>query len=381
MVATRQQRRIVASTSTSRRRFVGLVAVVALVSALVAVDAGAIVLPEDRSDSMYHYYKGDDVEVSGPALLVRRSFAERISFSAGYYADTISSASVDVITNASPYEEKRNEFNLGLDYLYGNSLMSLAYTNSSESDYAAQTYDLGISTEMFSGMTTVSLGFAYGDDVVERVDTDFKEGIGRYNYRLNFSQVMSSTIVLDVGYEAITEDGFLNNPYRSARLLGASVPERYPGTRTSNAVALRAMKYWTPRASSRLEYRYFWDTWDITAHTLELGYSKYFGSRWLADLHYRFYTQDSASFYSDNFDREFNYMARDKELSTFNSHAVGLRLSYTLFDRPWGILNRGTLNLGYEFIHSSYDDFTDLRNGKSFSFNANVVQVYLSARY
>lgn len=217
MVATRQQRRIVASTSTSRRRFVGLVAVVALVSALVAVDAGAIVLPEDRSDSMYHYYKGDDVEVSGPALLVRRSFAERISFSAGYYADTISSASVDVITNASPYEEKRNEFNLGLDYLYGNSLMSLAYTNSSESDYAAQTYDLGISTEMFSGMTTVSLGFAYGDDVVERVDTDFKEGIGRYNYRLNLSQVMSSTIVLDVGYEAITEDGFLNNPYRADR--------------------------------------------------------------------------------------------------------------------------------------------------------------------
>ena len=30
-------------------------------------------------------------------------------------------------------------------------------------------------------------------------------------------------------------------------------------------------------------YRYYWDTWGLTAHTAELGYGRYFGEAWLAN--------------------------------------------------------------------------------------------------
>ena len=60
--------------------------------------ARAAVLPEDRTDLMYHYYSGGGVTVNGPAVLVRKSAGDNVSVSGRYYVDTVSSASVDVVT-------------------------------------------------------------------------------------------------------------------------------------------------------------------------------------------------------------------------------------------------------------------------------------------
>ena len=73
----------------------------------------------------------------------------------------------------------------------------------------------------------------------------------------------------------------------------------------------------------RAEYRYFYDTWDIRAHTVEVGYSRYVGEPWLADGFVRFYTQNKALFYSDNATAETTYISRNRQLSTFNSFSLG----------------------------------------------------------
>ncbi len=330
---------------------------------------------------MYHSYSGGGVQVDGPAVLVRKGIAESLSVSASYYVDSVSSASIDVLTNASPYREKRTESGLGLDYLHRDTLVSASFTASDESDYKASTFDLSVAQDFFGGMSTLLMGFTLGDDEVGRSDTDFSDTIERRQYRIGFSQVLSKRMIANLSYEAVADEGFLNNPYRSARLLGASVPEAYPRTRTSNAVAVRAIRYWQPRTSARFEYRYFEDTWDIQAHSFELGASRYFGEQWLLDAFLRAYSQDKASFYSDNFEQPLNYMARDKELSTFRSASAGARLTYTLFEHADKALERGTLNLGYEFIRFDYDDFTDSRTAEPYGFNSHVLQLYLSVWY
>ena len=71
--------------------------------------ARAVTLPEDSAEVMYHLYKGGGVTASGPALLVRKSLADRVSLSAQYYVDAVSNASIDVVTTASPFKEKRTE--------------------------------------------------------------------------------------------------------------------------------------------------------------------------------------------------------------------------------------------------------------------------------
>jgi Protein of unknown function (DUF3570) len=342
-----------------------------------AVCAGAV-LPDERADAMYHYYDGGGVRVTGPALLVRKNMADKLSISGSYYTDTVSSASIDVVTTASPFKEKRTEYGAGVDYLYSDSLMSLSVTKSSESDYLADTLSMNVAQDVFGGMTTVSMGYSRGKDTVrDNNDPTFSDYVNRYQYRLGVSQILTKTWRVNLDYEAITDEGYLNSPYRSARILGAAVPEQYPRSRDSQAVAFRTVKFLPPRSSVRFEYRYFWDTWDIAANTAETAYNRYVSAAWLMELRYRYYAQNSASFYSDNFMQVQNFMARDKELSTFKSHAVGGKLTYTFQSHP-SFLVKSTLNLAYDRIRFQYDDFTDVRTGAPYAFDANVAQLFLS---
>jgi len=351
---------------------------VGLLVCLHGMHCHAAVLPEERADSMYHFYDGGGVRVSGPALLVRKNVADKVSVSGSYYADTVSSASIDVVTTASPFKEKRTEYGAGIDYLYNDSLMSLSVAKSNEPDYIADTLSMNFSQDVFGGMTTVSMGYSRGKDtVLENNNASFSDYVNRYQYRLGVSQILTQTLRVSLDYEAITDEGFLNSPYRSARIFGAAVPERYPRSRDSQAVALRALKYLLPGSSVRFEYRYFWDTWDIAANTAEAAYSTYASTLWLVELRYRYYSQDNASFYSDNFTQSQNFMARDKELSTFKSHAIGGKFTYTIQNHP-SFVNKSTLNVAYDHIRFKYEDFTDVRTQTPFAFNANVAQLFLS---
>lgn len=342
----------------------------------------AAVLPEDRSDAMYHRYDGGDVTVTGPALLLRKNIADKLSIGGSYYADAISSASIDVVTSATPYTEHRGETSLSVDYLYQDSILSLSYTNSAESDYVADTLDFNIKQEVFGNMTTIDIGFSRSWDEVGRSDTDFNESIDRYQYRLGMTQILTKNLLTSINYEGIIDRGYLNNPYRSARVLGAAVPERYPGTHTSSAIAWSTIMALPLRAAARLDYRYYWDTWQVQAHTVEVSLSKYFTERWLVEGRYRYYTQSKASFYSDNFDQEYNFMARDKELSTFASNTVGFNVAYSVLTEDFlRLFEKGTVNFSYDFIAFAYDDFTDIRNGQAYAFDAQVTQIIFSVWY
>ncbi len=343
----------------------------------------AAVLPENRADALYHYYKGGGVTVDGPALLVREDIANNISVSASYYADTVSSASIDVVTTASPYKEKRTEYGGGIDFLHRDSLMSLSFTNSKEPDYIADSLNVDYAQDFFGGMTTASLGYSYGNDTLsENNNPTFKDQANRYQYRLGVSQIITSTLRVNLDYEAITDGGYLNSPYRSARFNGAAVPENYPRSRSSHALAFRTIKYFPSHASARFDYRFFRDTWEIAANTAELAYNTYIAVPLLMELRYRYYIQNNASFYSDNIKQSLlpTYRSRDKELSSFTSHAIGAKLSYELKGHP-AFVNKLTANISYDFIRFNYDDFTDVRNGQRYNFDANVLQLFLSVWY
>ncbi len=357
----------------------------------------AAVLPEDRFDALYHSYDGGGVRINGPSILARKSIGESSSVSANYYVDSISSASIDVVTSASRYDEERTERSLGVDYLRDNVMMSLGYTRSEENDYLANTASFSISQDMFGDLTTVSMGYSRGWDTVgKRGDEDFAEDTARQNYRIGVSQVVSKNMLLDLSLETVTDEGYLNNPYRSVRYLdpGSALgysfePEVYPRTRDSNAFAIKALYYLPYRASFSAGYRYFTDSWGVRADTYEIGYTHPTERRWIFDITYRLYSQNHADFYSDLFPRQQaqNFLARDKELSTFSSTAIGLGASYELAPGTCSCIDKGALTLSYERIHFTYDDFRDISNGGApgeepfYDFNADVLQLYLSVWY
>jgi len=366
-----------------------------ILAALLVTPAAAGVLEEDRADVMYHRYDGGGVTIDGPSLLVRKKFREKYAVNASYYVDMVSSASIDVVTTASPYSEQRDEYGLGFEYLRGKITYRAGFSNSRENDYEANTARVSISQDFFGDLTTVSLAFARGwDEVFRRGDENFADRVDRRVYGVDVSQVATKDLILGFSWETITEEGFLNNPYRQVRYLDPGEDrgfgfqfEQYPRTRTGNAAAVRGRYFLPYRAALQGEYRFYTDTWGIIGHTAELSYTHPWREKWVFDVRYRFYTQNAADFYADLFPRrDFqNFLARDKELSTMTSHAIGAGATYQLDLPALRFLEKSAITFKFDYMLFDYDDFRDLRvtgagpgTEPLYSFGANVIQLFFS---
>ena len=343
--------------------------------------AAAADLPEDRADVMYHSYTGGGVTATGPAVLVRKSIDDAFSLSASYYVDSVSNASIDVVTTASPYHERRTERAAGLDYVYHDALISVAGSSSKEPDYTANSASMDVAQDVFGGMTTVSLGYSRGWDTVgKRGYPTFSDSANHWQYRAGLTQIITPRWLASANVEVVSDEGYLGSPYRAARVFGAAVPESDPRTRSSRALALRAVGSVGADGAVRASYRYFWDTWHIRANTFEAGYSQYLQQqRWLVDGYLRYYKQSHASFYSNDFTTQYTYMSRNRQLSTFDSVGLGVKGTYSALKvaARYEVKVNGAL----ERLRFQYSDFTDIRTGKNYSFDATVLELYVSATF
>ncbi len=372
-------------------RRAGIVASILLLA--TAGPATGDVLPDDRADILYHLYDGGGVTIEGPSILVRKKAGKSVSFVANYYVDMISSASIDVVTTASPYTEEREQMSIGMDYLRGNTMMGISVTNSEESDFTSDSYSFSVSQGMFGDLTTLTLAYSLSNDEVRRSDDDtFVREADRQFYSVGLTQIVTRNLIMGLNVETITDEGFLNNPYRTVRYVDSSNPigysyeaELYPNTRTSTAVGIRARYYLPYRAAVQGEYRFFTDTWGILSHTGAISYTHPWGA-WTFSGKYRHYTQDQADFYSDLFPRSeaTNFRGRDKELSKFVSQNFRLQASYAFLQDGWGFVDRGSVNLIYDQLLIDYDNFRDLTTGAlvgeepAYRLDASVYQVFVS---
>lgn len=348
--------------------------------ALSAAPAAAATLPEDKAEAMFHLYDGGGVEASGPAVLVRKSLFDKVSLSGTYYVDMVSNASIDVVTTASPFRERRTEYGIAADYLYRDALMSLSLSTSDEPDYKADGLSIDVSQEVFGGMTTVAMGFSRGNDKVgKKGDNGFFDYAKHWRYRVGITQILTPRWLASLGLEAVSDEGFLGSPYRAARVFGAAVPERNPRTRSSRAIKLGTIAEVRPRLSVHAEYRYFYDTWDIKAHTFQGGASGYVGESFQIDGYLRYYTQSKALFYSDNAAVETTYISRNRQLGTFDSITPGARVTYVYKQVPGQYEIKGHVN--YEFIQFKFKDFTDVRTGELYKHSAHVLQLLVTATF
>ena len=371
-----------------------------LIALLAVGSAQAGVLPDDRTDVLYHLYDGGGVEIDGPSILVRKKVGKNVSVVGNYYVDMISSASIDVITTASPYTEERTQWSLGMDYLTGNTTMRLNYTTSEESDFDAETFAFSVSQDMFGDLTTLTLTYALGDDLVRKSDDpEFERPLDRQIYGVGLTQILRRNLIAALNFETITEEGYLNNPYRSVRYFDPTSElgyrfegEVYPNTRTSNALGLRARYFLPYRAAVEGEYRFFTDTWDIVGHTASVTYIHPWGD-WTFTGKYRFHDQTGAHFYRDLFARsqETNFRGRDKELSPLTSHTVTLQAAYEFLsddgNDAFGFIKRAKVTASINLLSVNYHDFSDLTAGAPigeeplYKLDADIFQLFFSFFY
>jgi hypothetical protein len=285
-----------------------------------------------------------------------------------------------------------------MDYLRGNTTMTVNFVSSEESDFDAKTYSFSVSQDMFGDLTTLTLSYAYGDDRVGKsTDPTFEEDNTRQHYGVGITQILTRNMIASLNYEAITDEGFLNNPYRSVRYfnpaagLGYSYePELYPHTHTSNAVGVRAKYYLPYRAAIEGEYRFFTDTWGINSNTAAIAYTHPMGP-WTFNGKYRYHDQNGADFYADIFPRSeaTNFRGRDKELSPLTSHTFTIAASYQFIgnSNAWGFVKKATINASLNVLRVDYHDFSDASTGAVlgeeplYHLDADVIQLFFSFWY
>ena len=112
---------------------------------------------------------------------------------------------------------------------------------------------------------------------------------------------------------------------------GGPIAEKHPNERLRQAFAISG-RYFVPRTQTAViaAYRYYWDDWDIHAHTPELRVIQEVGPTIEASARYRYYKQDAAFFwakrYPDPATTMIDYLTDDPKMSSFDGHLMEAKL-------------------------------------------------------
>ncbi|WP_455202496.1 DUF3570 domain-containing protein [Kaarinaea lacus] len=166
------------------------------------------------------------------------------------------------------------------------------------------------------------------------------------------TQVLDRKSLLQFNYTIGTNNGYLTDPYKILSVVdsvtGSAVGpgpylylfEKRPDSRLSQALYAKYVHQFNEDVIY-LTYRYFWDDWDITSHTIDLRYRYELGGGHYLQPHVRYYLQSKADFYKA-------YL-RDTEVSTTQIASADYRL---------GDMTTTTLGLLYGLEISEKSEFT-----------------------
>jgi hypothetical protein len=356
-----------------RRAAVGLALVV-----LVATD-----LPARAEDSFVAktqiYTDNDHTTVVSPLVGISRDAWSGGTVSASYVADIVSSASVDVISNATKrMSDFRSEITAGLRQKLRSTTLTGAYIYSVEHDYQSQNVSLGLAQDLAQHNTTLALGYTTSIDLVGRAgDQSFRRLLLVNGVAATWTQTLTTSTIAQLEYSFAYGDGYMASPYRFVRVdampetASFKVPETDPGQRLRHAFVIGANQHLFTDTSLQADYRFYFDSWGIVAHTVQLRYLVAFKDVTLR-LRERFYWQKGADFYREHYSEVEPYMTTDRELSSFWSSTTGVKVSWRL---PW-LARALAADLKADVFYFRYADFALLPTRVGANLEAGLSLVY-----
>ncbi len=303
------------------------------------------------------YYKERSTRVVQPMLDAMFEVGTRGLFTGHLLVDAITSASASSGSSAAePFTENRYEGGAGyaqefdgpdgsfLDVVRVGAEAKVSRAPDSRSLYAG----LRAEAEVAQTNMTIGLGAGFASDNIDASGTQDTSGLSggiklmcpddmiaesdacnltTASMFASVSQITSKNSLVGISYDLSRQDGFLSNPYRSVIIAPVPVPERHPYDRTRHALAVSA-RYFVPRSQTTFigAYRYYWDSWQVHAHTPELRIIQQVGSVADAEVRYRYYSQDAAYFWEDRYRMLQTYVTDDPKMSPFDGHLLEAKL-------------------------------------------------------
>lgn len=337
---------------------------------------------------VHGYFDDDGLTVWSPQATARAHVAGDVSAEAGWTADVITAATVDVRTAASPragFQETRHELHAGPRWEFRPGASAQAtYTYSTEPDYTAHVLSAGLSQELLHRRLTLGGVYRFLTDTVGRVgEPGFEESLRGHGGDLSASAVLDRRTVLGATYSLQRLDGFQASPYRfvpihdEAGEVRASLPELTPDGRSRHAVSLHARRALGWRAYAVGLVRFYRDSWEVQSHTGEAEVSRAVGSHASIGLRTRGYSQQGAGFYEarySTFPMLPRYRTADKKLARNRSAMLGIRADWA--SGAVGPFEETRLDASFDVYDQWFVDFSPLSRRR-----AAIVSLGVSAQW
>lgn len=275
-----------------------------LAAALLLPGIGAVhaANPPERSSISVRFlgYQEDQadlerIRVSSPSVSLIMPVAGVWSLAASLTADDVSGASPryhTAVSGASRMSDQRKAGDAALTRYFSGATVTMGAAYSTEHDYVSRAVSLGGTLDGADKNTTWSFGIGGSDDTinpVNRVVTD--AGRQTVNLLLGVTRVFTPNDVAQLTLTHSRGHGYYNDPYK--------FPDQRPDHRSQSTVLMHWNHHFAGGDTSRLSYRYYSDSYGISAHTVGAEYVKPLGRHWSVTPSLRLYSQRAASFYYD----------------------------------------------------------------------------------
>ncbi|MDZ7803275.1 DUF3570 domain-containing protein [Thiohalophilus sp.] len=273
-----------------------------------------------------------------------------------------------------------------------------AINASSEYDYTSLGVSATLARDFNNRNTTVSAGLSYNLDTIEPVGgipdgltamptttSVQKSTLGSSDDKtvadllLGVTQVIDRKTLMQFNYTYGMDDGYLTDPYKILSVVTgpssetlAAMPYLYenrPDSRARNALYWKTVHQFNEDVIN-FSYRYYWDDWGITSHTLDARYRYEMGGGHYLMPHARYYLQDKADFYNYKLvDGNIpQYASADYRLADLSTTTLGLKYGIQLSndsefsvraemmtqqsegDAPFPDVDATILQLNYSFV-------------------------------
>jgi hypothetical protein len=300
----------------------------------------------------YLYYKEDQpgldrIRVHAPAVSVLAPIAGEWSLAASATVDDVSGASPryhSAVSGASRMSDLRKAGDVSVTRYLPRGTVSVAAAYSTEHDYVSRALSLQASLASEDKNTTWNVGVGGADDSIDPVNRAVQDA-GRQTVSV-LAGVTRVLTALDVAQFTLTHSrghGYYSDPYKLA--------DNRPDARRQSTALLQWNHRFVPQgATSRLSYRFYRDSFGVSAHTLGAEWVQGLANGWSVAPAVRLYTQRAAHFYFDPvYDSRLGppfppgfafgsgqHSSADQRLSAFGGVTLGVKLARQV-SRDWSV--------------------------------------------
>jgi hypothetical protein len=271
--------------------------------------------------------------VKAHALMLSMPVGNEWSVSGNYVGDSISGASPEYHSKSLyKLNEHRDAVGLNLTRYLSRGTVSVGVNRSEEHDYLSEGFSFKGTLATEDKNSTLNLGLAISNDEINSTNRQAIDKTKHVtDWIIGLTQVISMNDIAQINIGYSKGNGYFSDPYKFI--------DHRPDYKDKFTIMGKWNHYFDlTEGSSHISYRYYEDSYDIKAHTLDMEYAQPFSGGWTVTPSLRLYTQTEANFYisvdpsSDAFYQlpEMKYTSLDQRLAAYGAVTCGLKVAKAL---------------------------------------------------